>query len=460
MARRRSADITVSHASARHGARATHAPLAAVVAFAAAALLGGCHSAQGAGAMTIRFWALGAEADAVRTLARDFEHLHPGVTVEVQQIPWTAAHEKLITAYVGDAMPDMAQLGNTWVPEFVAIGALTPLDSFTTHSTVVDSAAYFPGIWATNEIHGVLYAVPWYVDTRLLFYRKDILARAGYDSMPGTWEGWRQAMEAIRSRAGPRQYAIFLPTNEWNQPVIFGMQEGSPLLADDGRYGAFSDSSFRRAFTFYLDLYRSGLAPVAGYNDVANIYQEFTRGTYAMWITGPWNIGEFKRRLPDSMQGKWATAPLPGPTGDSSGVSLAGGSSFVIFRTSPHQALAWSFIEFLSQPAQQLKFYQLSGDLPSREDAWHASGLETDVYAHAFWVQLHRVRATPKVPEWEDITSKVIDQSEAAIRGGVPVSRALAMLDRDVNVILDKRRWLMARDSSRLADSARSAAAQ
>jgi multiple sugar transport system substrate-binding protein len=241
--------------------------------------------------------------------------------------------------------------------------------------------------------------------------------------------------------------------------VIFGMQKGSPLLRDDGRYGAFSDSAFRRAFEFYVGLYRSGFAPVAGLNDIANPYQEFTRGTFAMWITGPWNIGEFKRRLPATMQGKWGTAPLPGPTGDSSGVSLAGGSSFVIFRKSSHQALAWSFIEFLSQPAQQLKFFRLSGDLPARVETWQQSGLETDEYARAFWVQLHRVRATPKVPEWEDITSKVIDQSEAAIRGGVPEARALAVMDRDVNAILDKRRWLMARDSARAADSAHAVAA-
>ena len=443
MARRRGADVAV-----------THMRRSLLAALAGALLLAGCHAAQGADRTTIHFWAMGAEADAVRTLAREFEQEHPGITVDVQQLPWTAAHEKLITAYVGNATPDIAQLGNTWVPEFVAIGAIEPLGPFVARSTVVDSAAYFPGIWETNEIHGVLYAIPWYVDTRLLFYRKDILARAGVDSMPGSWDGWLRAMQAIQRRAGPRQYAIFLPTNEWNQPVIFGMQEGSPLLRDDGRYGAFSDSAFRRAFEFYVGLYRSGFAPVAGNNDIANPYQEFTRGTFAMWITGPWNLGEFKRRLPATMQGKWGTAPLPGPTGDSSGVSLAGGSSFVIFRKSSHQALAWSFIEFLSQSEQQLKFFRLSGDLPARVESWHQSGLETDEYARAFWLQLHRVRATPKVPEWEDITSKIIDQSEAAIRGGVPEARALAVMDRDVNVILDKRRWLMARDSARAADSA------
>ncbi len=424
------------------------APLLTLATFALAA----CSRASGAERTTVRFWAMGAEADALRQLVRGFEREHPEIAVKVQQIPWTAAHEKLITAYVGDATPDIAQLGNTWVPEFHAIGALEPLGPWAARSEVVDSSGYFPGIWDTNLIHGELYGIPWYVDTRLIFYRKDILARAGFDSIPGSWNGWRRAMQAIKRRAGPRQYAILLPTNEWNQPVLLGLQTGSPILKDDGRYGAFSDSAFRGAFDFYVGLYRDGFAPVAGYNDIANVYQEFARGTYAMWMTGPWNIGELKHRLPDSLQGKWGTAPVPGPTGDSSGISLAGGSSFVIFRASKHKAEAWKLIEYLSRPEQQVEFYRSSGDLPARVEAWAQSGLEHDEYARAFWVQLHRVKATPKVPEWESITAKIIDRSEAVIRGGEPIPRALAELDRETSLILEKRRWLLARDSAREAD--------
>lgn len=406
--------------------------------------------------VTLRFWAMGAEAGALSTLVRGFERAHPEIRVDIQQIPWTAAHEKLMTAFVGDATPDLTQLGNTWIPEFTAIGALQRLDSMAAHPPAVDSADYFQGIWDTNLIHGAPYGIPWYVDTRLLFYRKDILAAAGYDSMPGSWSGWRSAMEAIkRHEAGqPRRWPIFLPTNEWNQPVIFGMQNGSTLLRDDDRYGDFSDSSFRSAFDFYVRLYRDKLAPIAGVNDMANPYQEFARGTFAMWITGPWNIGEFKRRLPDSLQQSWATAPIPGPEGDSSGISLAGGASFAIFRASRHKAAAWQLIQYLSQPRQQLAFYRLSGDLPARLDVWRESGLESDRYAHAFWIQLHRVRATPKVPEWESITAKIIDQAEESIRGGVAPATSLSALDRDVNTILDKRRWIIARDSSSAADHA------
>ena len=273
-------------------------------------------------------------------LVRDFEREHPGVHVRVQQIPWSAAHEKLLTAHVGGALPDMAAMGNTWVPEMVTLGALAPLDSLVRQSSDMDSTGHFPGIWATNVVDGGLYGIPWYVDTRVLFYRRDILARAGYARMPETWPEWREAMRAITRVMGPRHYAIYLPLNEWPPQVILGLQQGSPLVTPEG-YGAFADSSFTRAFEFLVSLYRDGLAPPVSNTEVANLYQEFARGTFAMYITGPWNIGEFRRRLPAAMQQAWTTAPLPGPTGPVSGVSVAGGCSLVVFRGSQHRALAW-----------------------------------------------------------------------------------------------------------------------
>lgn len=395
--------------------------------------------------VTLRFWGLGREGEVVRELVRDFERENPGIRVLVQQIPWTAAHEKLLTAHVGDASPDVAQLGNTWIAEFVALHALAHLDSLVQSSSAVAEAGYFEGIWETNLIGGELYGVPWYVDTRLLFYRSDLLRQAGYETPPASWAEWLEAMRRIKQQTGAGRYAIFLPTNEWNVPVILGMQQGSSLLREDGRYGAFTQPAFARAFSFYVDLFRTGLAPRMGLQEIANVYQEFERGLFAMYITGPWNIGEFRRRLPAHMQDRWATAPLPGPDGASSGVSMAGGASLVLFRASPHPAEAWRLIEFLSRPEQQLRFFHLTGSLPARLEAWQDSVLSGDAYARAFWEQLQRVEPLPKVPEWELIATKVLDFSERAIRGGVPETQVLEALDREVNRILEKRRWILDR---------------
>lgn len=409
--------------------------------------LSACRASSAAEPVTVRFWTFGAEGEVVARLVPEFERRHPGIHVRVQRIPWTAAHEKLITAFVGDATPDVAQLGNTWIPEFVALGALAPLDSWAGRSRVVDRGDYFPGIWATNLIDSVLYGIPWYVDTRVLFYRTDLLAAAGYDSVPRTWAGWREAMQRMKQRMGPHQYPLLAPINEWAQPVILGLQAGAPLLRDGGRYGNFRDPRFRRAFAFYVGLFRDGLAPAVANTEVANLFQEFARGNIAMYITGPWNIGEFARRLPAEMKDAWMTAPLPGPEPGEPGVSIAGGSSLVVFRTSEHQEAAWQFVEYLSRPEQQLRFYALTGDLPPRRTAWRDSALANNRYARAFREQLEHVRPLPPVPEWEQIATQVYEHAERAVRGGRSLDEALAALDRDVDAILEKRRWLLARNA-------------
>jgi multiple sugar transport system substrate-binding protein len=432
----------IRRSGARGGATVASGCAAAAVCAAAAIALGaGCTRAQGGGRVPLRFWAMGREGEVVQEILHDFESRNPGIGVEVQQIPWSAAHEKLLTAHVGRASPDLAQLGNTWIAEFSALDALEPLDARIAHSDAVDSSAYFPGIWDTNVIDGVVYGVPWYVDTRVLFYRKDMLARAGYAGVPETWDGWREAMRAVRDVAGSGRFAIFLPLNEWPPLVIFGLQAGSPLLVDHNTRGAFSQPEFRRAFAFFMDLFRERLAPPVANTEIANLYQEFARGYFSMYITGPWNLGEFARRLPDSLQDAWATAPMPGPDGP--GVSLAGGSSLVLYRSSNHKDAAWKVIEYLSRPDVQARFYELCGDLPAREEVWADSALASDPNLRTFGQQLRHVVPTPKIPEWEQIASRLQERSEEAVRGGSPPDSVLAALDRDVDRILEKRRWLL-----------------
>jgi multiple sugar transport system substrate-binding protein len=417
-----------------------------------AMLAAGCTSASGRETNEIRLWAMGREGEVVAQLIPAFEREHPGVRVRVQQIPWTAAHEKLLTAFVGEATPDIAMLGNTWVPEFVALDALEPLDSHVAQSRSLARADFFPGIWNTNVVHDTTFGIPWYVDTRVLFYRSDLLRAAGYDSVPTTWAEWRESMVRIKARMGAGQYPILLPTNEWPPPVILGLQTGAPLLRNDGHYGSFRDPRFRKAFDFYIGLFSDGLAPKVSGTEVSNLYQEFARGNIAMYISGPWQIGEFTNRLPPESQGTWMTAPLPGP--DGLGTSMAGGASLVVFRGSKRKAASWQLVEYLSLPDVQLRFYELTGDLPAHRGSWNAPALAGNRYARAFRDQLERVVPLPQVPEWEQIATKVFEYGEQAIRGRLTVDAALAALDRDVDGLLEKRRWM----AERAAQPPRSAA--
>ncbi|HEY4574644.1 MAG TPA: extracellular solute-binding protein, partial [Thermoanaerobaculia bacterium] len=264
---------------------------------------------------------------------------------------------------------------------------------------------------------------------------------------PRSWAEWRQTMARIKQRGGRNRFAILLPVDEWTQPVIFGLQAGAPLLADNGRRGDFREPRFRKAMAFYLDLYASGLAPALDLQSVANLYQQFAEGYFAMVITGPWNLGEFRNRIPADRQKLWATAPLPPPEAGMPypGVSLAGGSSLVLFRHARSPEAAWKWLQYLSEPAQQARFYKLSGDLPSRRSAWALAGLAADPKAAPFLVQLEHAAPTPKVPEWERIATRMAECAEQVMRGGRSLDAALGSLDADVDRMLEKRRWMLDR---------------
>ena len=390
-----------------------------------------------AGEVRLRLWAMGNEGTNVPALIPAFERLNPGVRVSVQPLPWTAAHEKLLTAYAGDSLPDVAQIGNTWVSELAAIGALSP-----TPASAADLLTdQFPAVLETNQIGDQAMATPWYVDTRLIFHRTDLLNRAGYDAVPGDWAEWKRAMHAVKRVAGTGNYAILLPVNEFEQLLTFGLQGDEPLLRDQATRGNFSSPGFVAALAFYKSLFDERLAPLVSATQISNVWTEFAKGYFSFYFSGPWTIGDFRNRLPPET--KWATAGVPGPRGP--GASAPGGSSLAVFKSSPHQDAAWKLVRFLLQPDVQVTFNELTGNLPARESAWNAPAIANDPLLQPFKGQLARAKAVPKAPEWERVVTEMQIVAERMVRGQFTPETAAAEIDRRADRLLEKRRWMLDR---------------
>lgn len=393
---------------------------------------------------TIKFWAMGSEAEQVAKIMSEFEKRFPDIKVKVQQIPWTAAQEKLITAFASDNTPDICQLGNTWIPQFASLNAITSLDSFISKSNIVKPEKFFSGIWETNIIDDKVYGIPWYVDTRLMFYRKDVFERAGFVSPPKNWnELYLLCKRISETQKAKDKFPIFIPTNEWNSFIIFGLQAGAMLLKDKNTRGNFSSKEFKKAFDFLIRFHKENLTPF-GMMQVTNVYQAMAEEYISIYFSGPWNIPEFKKWMTGELADKWATAPMPGYKNEYPGISLAGGSSLVIFKNSKHKNEVWKLIEFLSQPEIQLKVYKVTNNLPAVIVTWQDSTLSNDIYMKAFYQQLQNVVSAPKIPEWEQIVfSKLQQYAEFAARGVMSTNEALKKLDEDADRILEKRRWIV-----------------
>ena len=415
---------------------------AALVALGAAILAcAGCtHAPCG-----LSVWAIGSEADALERMVPGFEASHPGVSVCVQELAWSSAQVRLLSAVAAGDPPDVAQVGDTDLAMLVTLHALRPERHI--------SNDFFRGAVHVTRFSGVSYGVPWYVDTRLLFYRPDILRRAGFDRPARTWRGWLRQMRAVKRILGPGQYALLAPTNEYEFLEVLALQEPAPMLRDGGRYGNFASASFRRALSFYRSLYQQHLAPRIDDRQLVNLWWEMARGDFVFYVSGPWNIGEFRRFLPPRDEDLWMTAPMPGPDGP--GVSIIGGSDFVIFRASRRAQLAHEFIRYMLADKQQVRLYELTGDLPARRGVWQLPPLVNDVKLRAFRLQLERVRPFEPIPEWDEIMDGMRRMAARVAAGDASVRAATAGFDRTVDDWLAKRRELLARSAPPTATSPR-----
>src|SRR5471032_56868 len=83
------------------------------------------------GPVTLTIWAMGDEGDKLGNsdVLQGFQTANPDIKVEVTSIPWTVAHDKLITAVAGKQTPDITALGTTWAGEFDKLNVLDPVPS-------------------------------------------------------------------------------------------------------------------------------------------------------------------------------------------------------------------------------------------------------------------------------------------------------------------------------------------
>ncbi|ENI8289419.1 extracellular solute-binding protein, partial [Listeria monocytogenes] len=181
----------------------------------------------------LNVWAMGDEAKSLKELAQKFTK-DTGIEVKVQVIPWANAHDKLLTAVASKSGPDVVQMGTTWMPEFVEAGALLDITKDVEKSKNMNSDLFFPGSVKTTQFDGKTYGVPWYAETRVLFYRTDLLKKVGYNEAPKTWDELSDAALKL-SKRGKDMYGFAIDPNEQTTGFIFGRQNGSPLFDKDGQ---------------------------------------------------------------------------------------------------------------------------------------------------------------------------------------------------------------------------------
>ncbi len=382
---------------------------------------------SGAATGTITVWAMGAEGASLPGLTKEFEAANPGVKVQVTAIPWVAAHDKFTTAITANKTPDVAMVGTTWMGEFAGMKALDPTPA------EVDKSAFFEGAQKTTEVAGTSFGVPWYVETRLVYYRTDLAKKAGITTPPTDWDGLKSMAEAMQDKAGAK-YGIGLQaggTGSWQSIMPFAWSAGADLTKDDGKAYNFDSPEMLKASQYYQSFFTDGIADKAA-PATPTTEPDFASGKVPMFISGPWMMSAVEKAGGEGFKDKYDVMQIPADVKSS---SFVGGSNLVVFKNTKNRDSAWKLVNWLSDPKTQVKWYGMSTDLPSVKSAWQDPALTADSKLAVFGKQLETAQAPPSFPTWEQVVTSYDSEMEKVTKTGADPAAALQTVQKQAESI-------------------------
>lgn len=272
---------------------------------------------------------------------------HPGQKVTLLLLP-EAANDQLAQLVANlqakSDLYDVMDLDVIWTAEFASNGWIIPLPQGQFPlgdflKPAVDTAMY----------QGRLYAVPDYSNADLLYYRKDILARAGKQP-PATWAQLQQLAATVAPRFGLYGYAgTFAPYEGLTVNFATAVQSaGGSILSPEGTKVTVNSARALQGLQFLVDGFRQGWIPkvTLGYEE-QSAQDAFAAGKFLFLDNWPDVYAALSVPGPENkVYGKFGVAALPGP--DGMGSSSLGGANLAISTYSQHQRTALNFIKYMT----------------------------------------------------------------------------------------------------------------
>jgi multiple sugar transport system substrate-binding protein len=322
----------------------------------------GCASTppDGPTTVTVSGSVLGAEGQILRRQLERFDGEHGDVRVEMQPTPDAAdlrhqLYVQWLNARATD--PDILQVDAIWTPEFAAAGWILPLDRF-----APDTAAFFPVTIEANRWQGELFALPWFVDVGMLYWRTDLLPRP-----PRTWDELDREARRAMADGSPRYGLVWQGARYEGLVTVFLEYLGGfgGRILDGGRVTVHEPAGVR-ALTTMRDQIRNGVVPAR----VLTWHEEeprfaFQNGEAALMRNWPYAVAPMQDSASSRVAGRFAVAPMPaGPGGRHT--AAFGGAQLAINGFSPEAEAAWQVIDYLTRPEQMLERARVVGQFPTR----------------------------------------------------------------------------------------------
>jgi|RhiMethySRZTD1v2_1073278.scaffolds.fasta_scaffold02586_4 ABC-type glycerol-3-phosphate transport system substrate-binding protein len=336
-----------------------------------AAAFTACDRESGSRVLTLAGSAVGAEADAVRRQLHRFEAAHPSVRVQLRVTPDAAdqrhqLYVQWLNAQAPD--PDVLQLDVVWTPEFAAAGWILDLDRFG-----VATDDFFPAALAANRWNGRIYALPWFVDVGMLYWRTDLV-----DRPPGDVDD----LERLAARARDDHHIPFGLV--WQGARYEGLVTvfleylgafGGTMLNADGRIALDSEAAVAALQTMRDQIAVERIVPRAALTwHEEEVRFAFQNGDAVFMRNWPYAYRLLRDASQSRVAGRFAVGPMPAGPGGTAAATL-GGSVLAINAHSDNAAAASRLIDYLLQPEQLLERASLVGQYPPRPTLYEQQAL-------------------------------------------------------------------------------------
>lgn len=388
----------MAHTSGRGTTRRRRLVAAAAVLTLGAATA--CGGDEGGEADALQLWIMeGTNPDSgpyVEALRAEFEE-RTGVGLDVQFIQWADAHDRITTAMAGGELPDVAEIGTTWAPEFGAAGALADLAPRIEEDGLGDDLV--PGLYDAGTVDGATYGMPWYAGVRSLMYRADVFAEHDL-APPTTWDELRDVGLALRElEPGMIPFPVSGGAEYGLDPFIWGA--GGEIAEPDGDGGwraTVNEPAAVEGIAFYTSLATEHDLSVAAAETWLETDQleSFQNGEAAMVINGNWTITTLLEADP-SWADRIGVVPIPGQSGGFS-PSFVGGSLLGDFNSSEPD-LAWELITLMSTGDFAAEWAEQTGYFPGQQSLLEAVQERDDPLVAPFARQMAEAGANLPVTE-------------------------------------------------------------
>ena len=279
----------------------------------------------------------------------------------------TEVHQALVQQLArrnGD--PDVFTQDIIWIAEFAAAKWALPLDEYFNAEAMKE---YFPGVVQACTWQGKLTALPWFIDSGMLYSRKDLLEESGAKT-PETWDELIDSSKKLTS-SGKAKFGFLWQAKQAEVLVcdlvsFVGSNDGS-ILKPDGKTVTIADEPAIEAVQLMHDFIKKHqISP----EDVLSWDEEpsrrpFTSGQ-AVFLRNwsyVWKVSQNPGE--SSVVDKVVVTPLPHFPGKKSAACL-GGYQYGVNASSKNREAAIEFVRWMSSPETQLRFATQLGLLPTR----------------------------------------------------------------------------------------------